>query len=95
MDCLTDYSLVSKIVGRHIEAASDSFDTALGVASDFIPFGSLISERASTSDVKDNHIQECGFMHFKAQYEKFQYHYLVIRDLSLADELSINWLNRE
>jgi tetratricopeptide (TPR) repeat protein len=93
MDCLTDYSLVSKIVGRHIEASSDSFDTALGVASDLIPFGSLISERASTSDVKDNHIQECGFMHFKAQYEKFQYDYLVIRDLSLSDELSINWLN--
>jgi len=93
-ECLADYSLVSKIVGRHIEAAGDGFETALGVATDFIPFGSLISERATTSGVKDNHIQECGFMYFKAYYEKSRCRHLIIRNFPSSDQSSVNWLNR-
>lgn len=92
-DCMTDYSLVSKIVGRHVVTASDNFDTALDIASDFIPFGSLIAAKAGTSDVKDRHIQECGYTHFRAQIDQFQCSYLFIRNLSVADEASIIWLN--
>ena len=35
-NCLSEYSLVSNVVGRHLDGTSDSFDAALGVASDFI-----------------------------------------------------------
>lgn len=91
-DCNTDYSLVSKIVGRDIEIAGSRFDAALGVASDFIPFGSLISERASTSGVKDKHIEECGLSHFKAYYENSKCRHLIIENLSDHDKRSANWL---
>ena len=91
-NCLSEYSLVSNVVGRHLDGTSDSFDAALGLASDFIPFGSLISERASTSGVKDNHIRECGFMHFKAYCETNHCSNLIIRNLTENDASSINWL---
>ena len=65
-DCLTDYSLVSKIVGRRVENSSSGFDAAIGFAGDLIPFGSMIPEKATTSGVKDSHIKECGYMHLKA-----------------------------
>lgn len=92
-NCMTEYSLVSKIVGRHVVTASNNFDTALGMASDFIPFGSLIAAKAGTSDVKDRHIQECGYAHFRAQIDQLKCSYLFIRNLSVADEASIIWLN--
>ena len=90
--CRTSYALVSKIVNQEINSNDNSFDAALGVASDFIPFGALISERATTSDVKDSHIKECGFTHFRDLLEKNDISHLFIRNFSTEDAASASWL---
>ena len=93
-DCLSDYSLVSKIVGRRVEDSSNGFDAAIGFAGDLIPFGSMISEKATTSGVKDSHIKECGYMHLKAYIENTQCEYFLIHDIQSADALSIEWMEK-
>ena len=93
-DCSSDYSLVSKIVGRRVEDSSSGFDAAIGFAGDLIPFGSMISEKATTSGVKDSHIKECGYMHLKAYIENTQCEYFLIRNIQSADALSIEWMEK-
>ena len=93
-ECLTEYALVSLIVGRRVEHTSQGFDAAIGFAGDLIPFGSMISEKATTSGVKNSHIKECGYMHLKTYLENSHCRHILIRSIKSVDTASIEWLSQ-